>query len=440
MNYFSLFSTYLHFTLQCFIGSFLFTFTLQKRSRFIIRIVCCAVVTVLLLFGLTGIRYALNDYGDIVDMVCFALICIPMNVLWLWICYKDLLWNIIFCAVFGLLVRQGTIKILEAMRGLTVDGTVIANLLGGNGFTAQLLQNVIIIAVYVAVWFIFGRKYKHGDNVYKNSRRLLPLYAAVAFIIPVLSMTEGLIKQTEPVWYVLLTLSESVFCFLIIAIQFGINGIVRLESNKIVADELLMQSQKQYELLKENIEIINLKCHDLRHQIRSLKNGNVADNQFINDLENSISIYDSTINTGNEILDVILTDKSLRCNANGIQFMCIADGKSLGFMEDMDINSLFGNAIENAFEYETTLEEKEKRFISLNVNAEGRLLFICVENYFEGALKIVDGLPITTKNDKQNHGFGMTSIRRTVDKYGGSLQIKTEDNLFSLNICIPLEE
>lgn len=440
MSYFSLFDTYFNFTLQCFAGSFMFTFTLQKRSRFKIRFCCCIAAIIAIVFALTGIRYALDDYGDIVDRVCFGLICIPLNGLWLWVCYKDLIWNIVFCAVFGLLIRQGTIKILEALRGLTVDGSVIAGLLGGSNFAEQLFQDIIIIAVYFIVWIIFGRKYKHGDNVFKNARRLLPLYAAVAFIIPVLSLTEGVIKDTDPVWYVLLTLSESVFCFLIIAIQFGVNGIIRLEADKVVADKLLQQSQKQYELLKENIEIINVKCHDMRHQIRLLKDGQTADNKYISELAKSISIYDSTIKTGNEILDVILTDKSLRCNANDIQFMCIADGKQLAFMEDMDINSLFGNAIENALEYELTLEDREKRFISLNINTEGRLLFIRIENWFEGTLDLKDDLPVTTKTDVRNHGFGMISIKRTVDKYGGSLQIKAEDNLFKLNICIPLAE
>lgn len=438
MVYFEVLNTYLQFALQCFAGSFMFTFTLQKRERFLLRILCSAAVAVAVLFGLAGIRYALGEYGDVFDTVCFALICIPLNILWLWVCYKDLLWNVVFCAVFGLLIRQGTIKILDALRGLTPDGSAIADLLAGKGIAALAVQYVIIIAVYVAVWFIFGKNYEHGSNVFKNGKRLLPLYAAVAFIIPVMSKAGGAIEHTQPIFFVLLSLCESVFCFMIISIQFAMNKIIKLESDKSVADELLMHSKKQYELLKENIEIINLKCHDMRHQIRSLKNGNGADNKFINELENSISIYDSTIKTGNETLDVILTDKSLRCNANDIQFMCIVDGNRLAFMEDMDINSLFGNAIENAFEYELTLEDREKRFISLNVNAEGELLFIRVENYFEGTLDIKDDLPITTKPDAQNHGFGMMSIKRIVDKYGGSMLTKVEDGLFKLIICIPL--
>lgn len=52
--------------------------------------------------------------------------------------------------------------------------------------------------------------------------------------------------------------------------------------------------------------------------------------------------------TGNETLDIVLTDKLLYCEKNNVTITCIADGKSLSFMSEEDIYSLFGNALDNA--------------------------------------------------------------------------------------------
>ena len=54
--------------------------------------------------------------------------------------------------------------------------------------------------------------------------------------------------------------------------------------------------------------------------------------------------------TGNEILDTILTEKSLICENSGIHINCVADGSLLAFMNPVDLYTLFGNALDNAIE------------------------------------------------------------------------------------------
>ena len=49
-------------------------------------------------------------------------------------------------------------------------------------------------------------------------------------------------------------------------------------------------------------------------------------------------------------------------------------------------------------------------------------------------------MPMTTKRDKRYHGFGMKSMRRTVEKYGGSIVAGQRENWFELKILIPLND
>ncbi len=90
--------------------------------------------------------------------------------------------------------------------------------------------------------------------------------------------------------------------------------------------------------------------------------------------------------------------------------------------------------MDNALEAVKQLEERERRVINLVVKARGGMLIIQEENYYAGDLTFRDGLPVTTKADKDYHGFGMQSIRMIVRKYEGELNTYTSDGVFHLNI------
>ena len=126
---------------------------------------------------------------------------------------------------------------------------------------------------------------------------------------------------------------------------------------------LLEKEQEQYRLSRENIAIINQKCHDLKHQLRAIRKSTEADkNQYIKEVEESIKIYEAIVKTGNEVLDTILTEKSLYCKERGIVVSCVADGALLSFMHTMDLYSLFGNALDNAIEAVEKIETEEHNF------------------------------------------------------------------------------
>jgi sensor histidine kinase regulating citrate/malate metabolism len=132
---------------------------------------------------------------------------------------------------------------------------------------------------------------------------------------------------------------------------------------------LLEKEHEQYRLSKENIAIINQKCHDLKHQIRAVRKVTEEErDQYLREVEESISIYESIVQTGNEVLDTILTEKSLYCREKGITISCVADGKLLEFINPMDLYSLFGNALDNSIEAVEQFEEEEKRQIDVLIH------------------------------------------------------------------------
>lgn len=209
-----------------------------------------------------------------------------------------------------------------------------------------------------------------------------------------------------------------------------------------VVNAILRRQYEQYNLSKENIEIINRKYHDLKHQIAVVRAERNSDKreQYLQEMENDIKMYEAQNKTGNKVLDTILTGKHLYCVQHEINFTCVADGMLLDFMNLMDICTIFGNALDNAIECVEKIGDKSKRLIRTAVYSQSKFLIIRFENYTELELTTKDSLPITTKKDRQYHGYGLKSIRSTVEKYGGSMTVNVKDNWFILRLLIPEEK
>ena len=203
---------------------------------------------------------------------------------------------------------------------------------------------------------------------------------------------------------------------------------------------VLQNQYLQYKQSRESIELINYKYHDLKHQIEVLRREQDPEkrNEFLNKMEDEIKQYELQNKTGNGVLDTVLTSKSMYCDKHGITLTCVVDGHLLDFMETMDICSIFGNALDNAIESVIKIEDIEKRLIHLTVSQQKAFLMIRVENYFEGNLEYAKGQLESTKREKAYHGYGIKSIRYTVNKYDGAVDIDTQNQWFNLKILIPL--
>lgn len=205
-------------------------------------------------------------------------------------------------------------------------------------------------------------------------------------------------------------------------------------------NNILQNQYFQYKQSKENIEMIGQMYHDLKHQITAfrLETNETIRNNWLDAMEEEVSAYELQNKTGNAVLDVILTSKKMQCQKNKITLTCVVDGALLENMETRDICNIFGNALDNAIEYVKKVEDVEKRLIHVVVAKKQGFSMICFENYFQDILLYEEGLPKTTKKDKQFHGYGLKSIKIIAKKYDGQVSIETNNNWFELSIILPL--
>ncbi len=202
---------------------------------------------------------------------------------------------------------------------------------------------------------------------------------------------------------------------------------------------ILFTQYAQYRTSQENIDLINRKYHDLKHQLQIIRNESNIEkkNEYIDEIEAGIRKYEAENKTGNPVLDTILTSKSNLCLKHDIQLVAIADGQLLKDIHVMDICTIFGNALDNAIEYELQIPDKEKRIIHLTVSKKNSLIIILVENFCEEKV-ITEGEELTTtKSNRQYHGYGIKSIKYSIEKYGGFVNITNENNWFRVEMIIP---
>lgn len=272
-----------------------------------------------------------------------------------------------------------------------------------------------------------------------NSRMMLLLSSGVLSVSVALDLVlRAQIMPGNAVSEISIDTMSAIFSLLIILLSMSHLRETDSERRAQIAAQMLYSEQQRYEQDKQVHDAINIKCHDIRHQIAAL--GEEAYGGELRKIGKLVDIYDSAPRTHCAALDVVLAGKTLACTTQGITLTCLADGRRLGFMEDCDIYALFGNIMDNAIEAASQVKDPERRMISLNVSTSGDLMCIEAFNFFSGALSFEEGLPVTTKQDKDYHGFGTRSIRMLTEKYGGDLQIEAEDGVFRLSILLPVPE
>ena len=112
----------------------------------------------------------------------------------------------------------------------------------------------------------------------------------------------------------------------------------RMQHENQIMEELMHHEKHQHDLNKQTVDIINIKCHDLKHQIGMLENMDSSERkEAIKELQRAVIIYDSIIKTGNDTLDLILTEKNFVCVKYNIKVSYIIDGAELDFIKTADL-------------------------------------------------------------------------------------------------------
>lgn len=200
-------------------------------------------------------------------------------------------------------------------------------------------------------------------------------------------------------------------------------------------DNVLHRQYEQYKRSKEGIELINSRYHELKVQIADIRaqRDRAKQDAALAKMENSILQYEAENKTGNPVLDILLTAKTMECQQENITITSVADGRMLGFLTIRELCTIVGVALDNAIAAVRAEPDPEKRLIKVAVYSQGGFAMLRFEHYTEAAPALdADGLP--------QQGSDLKSVRTTVGQHGGSMTMHWENNWCTLRILFPLPQ
>ena len=317
----------------------------------------------------------------------------------------------------------------------------ITLLSGKDVFPVSLLMMAVTYGIIYSSYFLFQKRSYRNDISFAITRK--DFIGALATGIGVFFMSNiSFVWSTTPfsdtgnLLYVRTLVDFGGIMILLTQLGRAYEMAIRTESDAI--SKLFYKQYEQYKLAVDNSELLRKEIHDMKHYVMALKDEDDPERraEVLADMELTIAVQEAFMNTGNQVLDVILTTKSLQCENKGITLNAMVDGDILTNIHVKDLCSLFGNILDNAIEATQLVEDTEKRLITLNVHKKNSFIVVTCENYSENHLGAIGNLPSTTKKDKIHHGYGLKSIKQVAEKYGGAMTISENDGWFCVKVLL----
>lgn len=339
--------------------------------------------------------------------------------------------------------------------------------------------SIFIISEMIAFWMIKmtnGMKFMCIEvaATFKLIASTMLIYAMVYFLVDLKNLQKG-VKNLALYWAFLLLLPGGT-CVLILKLllQIGYGNVFvtdRRESFTIIAifilglllfwvydhifktmtdsyEKMLIQKENQYyEGQLKNMEQSMMAWKKMKHD---LKNHFIVLRGLLDEEKGESAKYyldrliqeDVTgkkeIQTGNTVIDSIVNYKIMDAEQRG----CSVD-LDIQIPEQLKVSShamsvILGNALDNAIE--AVEKTAEKRIHLILQYTKGRLL-IQIKNPYKGKLRKDDaGALLTGKSEKDYHGFGLKSIKDTIEKNSGVMHIDTSGQWFILTVLLYVSE
>lgn len=298
------------------------------------------------------------------------------------------------------------------------------------------LEVAAFAGVYGLVYVVFARQIRPGGG----GRPLDVLSGTIIFLC--IGVNRLVVDNAgESVQYeAAVCIYAIIGCVFALIIQVYISRWEEERSQTLIMRRLLADSEKQYEQWKSSVEQVNIAVHDIKHmldQAQALADNKQAELPDLDAIREMVGGCSPSIRTGNDVLDILLRNMGSLCRQSGITLICTAYTDQLKYFDGMALYFLFGNAIDNAMKSAALVADPDKRIIDMGIRCFGSSVVIHIWNYYTGELEFVDGLPMT-RDDSRVHGFGMKSMRLMTERLGGVLSVKTEGQVFSLDVMLPL--
>ena len=418
---------------SCFLDSIILLWFNKKNNNnfFVLNFIICYISLIVLTRTLDQFKYSTFLYRVFPNFIIYVLLflIISQRREWKKIILKAL--ALIFCVLFSELSTMIIVMIgvrnsnLEALLTNTVFG-IISLLI------ARIVEIILLHLINI---------FSQTDIVKKN---IIWHFLSIGVVLIYLYMVVYCFIKGKIDYFLLEVafISNIVFLFVILIIYFiYLNTLKEIEYQKKEIRLLKEKSEREIEYYKE-VDRLNQQIqkihHDLKNHIliaESVKEKDM-DKEYLKSLEEYFEKYTSKINSGNNILDILLEKKCEECRNKKIEFKLNVDFSKGDFINLVDLGTIFGNIIDNAIEDCERTKDNKLKEIRLVVGEVKNFITVKISNPVD-MIKKEDGKLFSLKRNRREQGLGLICLQEVLDKYNGSYSYELKDDFFNLTIIIP---
>ncbi len=302
----------------------------------------------------------------------------------------------------------------------------------GESFT----QIYVVISVFlIFICELFTEKIinerKHTENVQNFTLILVPLCSVA--ILCLLIYTKG----NAGFGLVIISVGLLMANFLIFYLYNMLSSTLSQKYENDVLRQKIQNYSNQINIMLQGEEKVKALRHDMKHhmselKLMAMKNENKAIQKYIDDMEEFIENPNEIVSSGNVEIDSVLNYMLQRAKKE-LRSVNIKIQIPAAVSHFFDLNVILGNLLENAIE--AAMQTEEKR-LDVSIKLKQGVMWIKIENSFHGSLKKGQHGLLTTKEKKEQHGIGLSNVRKIVEKYNGIMEICPHDNLFCVKLIL----
>lgn len=305
---------------------------------------------------------------------------------------------------------------------------------------------IFFTIIYILIHLLKGQQTQ--NHQYDKSVLLLIFIPITSVFIMLTLVSISDASLLSPLLKGMVALS-AVFLLVSNLLVFGINRYNQKKSMEFTQIQLLLQkesnSTEYYEMLRLQNENQRILIHDIKKHLQSIDMLNEQKEHdkigaYIHQLIRSSDLKESARLCDHEMLNSILCRYMQQCTNSHIAFHVDIRSGTTDFIADNDLTSLFCNLLDNAVKAASNIPES---FIEISTSKREKTPLVvltvinsCRTNPFT---KANGNLTINIPNDHK-HGFGLKSIRKTVTKYNGNMQIYYNTNTLTFHTIITLKQ
>lgn len=342
------------------------------------------------------------------------------------------LWGFTLLALMDFFVQTAVYQVLKE-QGRQTD---VLLSFGGwrGGYLLVSVLPLLLVGRKVRDWLIKWRKRVHQ---YRKQGIILLVPMIVCFVyfqkIYIYKGSEDLLDHWGSF---ILGIILLLVLFWIYTVKRGIDEENRTQQVKIAMLE------RNYLALRQIYDEKELLLHDMKNHMYTfrdiLSKGGVSEaSEYVEEILGELKKSANLIQTRHVMLDLILNRKIQEAEEMGIPVQCEYDDMSGLELTTMELCALFANLLDNAIEANKRCPEEIERRLDVECRRREKMLIVTVRNRMrvdaaEKGVRILD----KTEKDRRGHGYGMKSIRKVVDSYGGSMNADIEGNLFQIKVSL----